>query len=113
MEPPDCQWGKQEANGSWTGNPNSIYFIIQAVYIGVVAAVEKGLADFSFNLLLTGQREEAIDFTVPYQGNKKLIFSSMSKLILSYYLKMTPSPFVCPNPYQPPSGRASSDLFQA
>ena len=34
----------------------------------MVAAVEKGLADFSFNLLLTGQREEAIDFTVPYQG---------------------------------------------
>ena len=46
--------------------------------------MERGLADFSFNLLLTGQREQAIDFTVPYQGNASLFF----KIIMSLLFKI-------------------------
>ena len=76
---------------------------------GVVAAVERGLADFSFNLLLTGQREEAIDFTVPYQGT--IQFLVWIWVTLSDQMPL--SPFVCPSLYQHLSGRASSDLFQA
>ena len=34
----------------------------------MVGAVQKELADFSFDLMLTGQREEVIDFSVPYEG---------------------------------------------
>ena len=84
MEPPDCQWGKQEANGSWTGGTLILILISRGSYPGVVGAVERGLADFSFNLLLTGQREQAIDFTVPYQGNAALF----SKMILSLLFKI-------------------------
>ncbi|KAA0200509.1 Ionotropic receptor 129, partial [Hyalella azteca] len=50
-EPVDCQWGYQQANGSWTG------------VIGTVGRYE---ADFSLNVLITGQREEVVDFTVGY-----------------------------------------------
>jgi hypothetical protein len=42
--------------------------MVYANNIGVVGAVEKGLADFSFNLVLTGQREEVTDFSIPYEG---------------------------------------------
>ena len=42
--------------------------MVYARNVGVVGAVEKGLADFSFNLVLTGQREEVTDFSVPYEG---------------------------------------------
>ena len=41
IEPPDCQWGKQEANGSWTGKIN------KSKMRWFKDAVEKGLADFS------------------------------------------------------------------
>ena len=34
----------------------------------MVGAVQKELADFSFDLMLTGEREEVIDFSVPYEG---------------------------------------------
>ena len=35
---------------------------------GVVGSVEKSQADFSLNLVLTGQREKAVDFGLPYIG---------------------------------------------
>ena len=35
---------------------------------GVVGSVERSQADFSFNLVLTGQREKAVDFGLPYIG---------------------------------------------
>lgn len=67
VEPADCQWGKQEGNGSWTG-------VVGAVQ--QVAAEEEeqgeelvqGLADLSMNLVVSGGREEVVDFSSPYIG---------------------------------------------
>ena len=36
---------------------------------GVVGTVERAEADFSFNLVLTGQREKSVDFGLPYSGD--------------------------------------------
>ncbi|KAF2361867.1 Ionotropic glutamate receptor [Trinorchestia longiramus] len=58
-EPADGQWGFQLPNKSWTG---------------VIGAVERFEADFSLNVLITGQRTEAVDFTIGYH-NEPLTFA--------------------------------------